>query len=175
MDARNFNLREYHMRPQYPLPDEYLIELGRLVALSSQLEQQINTWIGKLAGFDGLTDPTPFIIVNHSSTPQKIDMMCALCEERLADYPHLIKYKDIIGEVKSAIALRNKFVHSLIDFDKDKGCCVLMTASARGKIKVMTEDVRIGDIYSASKSVHKAMVSLARLVLNKEYEVPDLF
>lgn len=58
----------------WPLPDEYLIELGRVAALWATLESFLNICIGKLAGFNEFSDPKPFILVNHASVPQKIDM-----------------------------------------------------------------------------------------------------
>lgn len=52
----------------WPLPNEYLIELGRVGALWAALEFQLNITIGKLAGFD-IYDPTGFILITHSSFP----------------------------------------------------------------------------------------------------------
>ena len=39
------------------IPDEYLLALGTLVNNSARLEQYLNTLIGKIAGFNDLTDP----------------------------------------------------------------------------------------------------------------------
>lgn len=163
------------MKQNYPLPDAYLIELGRLVALSAQLEQQLNILIGKLAGFDELSDPTAFIMINHSSIPQKLDVLSTLCEERLKDFPHLYSYKDIVGSVKGAMALRNKFTHGSIGYADDGVSCVMMSASARGKLKVNIVPVEPNEIRSASKSIQKAIVDLMNLVLNTNYPCVDLF
>ena len=46
----------------WPLPDDYLIELGRVAALWATLETFLNMCIGKLAGFNDINDAKPFIL-----------------------------------------------------------------------------------------------------------------
>lgn len=53
----------------WPLPDSYLLELGRIAALWATLESFLNLCIGKLAGFNDLNDPKAFILVTHSISP----------------------------------------------------------------------------------------------------------
>ena len=50
----------------WPLPDPYLVEVGRVAAIWAQLESFLNLCIGKLAGFNDLNDPKAFILVTHS-------------------------------------------------------------------------------------------------------------
>jgi len=69
----------------WPLPDDYLRELGRVAALWTHLESFLNIWIGKLAGFD-LNDPKWFIFVAHASFPQRLDIFGALCEQLLPEF-----------------------------------------------------------------------------------------
>jgi hypothetical protein len=54
---------------EWPLPDSYLVELGRVAALWTTLEGLLNLCISKLAGFD-MNDPKAFILTTHSSFPQ---------------------------------------------------------------------------------------------------------
>jgi hypothetical protein len=73
----------------WPLPDNYLIEVGRVSVVWSALESFLNLCIGKLAGFSELEDPKPFILINHASFPQRLDMLGALCEQLVPEYPRL--------------------------------------------------------------------------------------
>ena len=41
----------------WPVPDKFLVEIGRITALWSVLETTLNLAIGQLAGFSVLTDP----------------------------------------------------------------------------------------------------------------------
>src|SRR5258707_122395 len=47
----------------WPLPDAYLLEIGRVAALWASLESFLNICIGKLCGFNDLNDPKAFILV----------------------------------------------------------------------------------------------------------------
>jgi hypothetical protein len=117
----------------WPLPDSYLVEIGRITVLWSSLETFLNLCIGKLAGFaDG--DPKPFILVNHSSFPQRLDMLGALCEHLAPDYPTLADYKAVLGALRSAQKERNKFAHHSLGPDETGGISMAV-GSARGSIK----------------------------------------
>ena len=63
----------------WPVANEYLVELGRITCAWGSLEHSLNTNIGKLAGFDEANDPIPFIFIIHSSFPQRLDMFGSLC------------------------------------------------------------------------------------------------
>lgn len=154
------------------MPDEYLLALGKLVTNAARLEQYLNTLIGTLAGFN-LSDPIPFIMVNHIGVSQKIDMVSAICGERLSGYPHLEKYENVISEAKAAISLRNKYVHNSMLFDPDEGCCLMATASARGKLKVSMDYVKLTDIEEASNKVRRTIAKIHNLILNTNHPIPD--
>jgi hypothetical protein len=95
----------------WPLPDDYLIEMGRVSALWTTLESLLNMCLGKLAGFNDLNDPKPFILVNHSSFPQRLDMLGSLCENLAPEFPSLADYDSVIGKLRSAQKRRNTFMH----------------------------------------------------------------
>lgn len=154
-------------------PDEYILALGKLVTNSARLEQYLNTLIGKIAGFNDLGDPTPFILVNHTAVSQKIDILSAMCEEQLPSYPHLKNYKEVMSEARSAIALRNKYVHNSFLFDPLEGRCLMMTASARGKLKLKYEYIGVENIEEASKKIKYVIVMLHNLILNTNHQSPN--
>ena len=86
----------------WPLPNAYLAELGRLAAMWSSLEGQLDLYLGKIAGFDDLSDPRAFILLKHSAFPQKLDSLAALCDHLAQQYPNLAEYASTIGRLKSA-------------------------------------------------------------------------
>lgn len=152
----------------WPLPDEYLIELGRISVVWATLETFLNLFIGKLAGFNELADPKPFILVNHSSFPQKLDMFGALCEQLVSDHPHLANYKDIISRLSSAQKLRNKFAHHGMAINSQTGKAEMALGSARGSLKVSVEQIDIADIRRATMSIDEAQAALYKLVLQRD-------
>ena len=141
------------------------------VTFSARLEQCLNTLIGIIAGFNDLSDPMPFIMINHISVSQKNDILSAMCEERLSELPHLENYKAVIGEAKNAIVLRNKYVHNSMLFDAKEKKCVLANASARGKLKIKIEYVGLDDVEKVSKQLARVMRMLHNLILNTKHPV----
>lgn len=83
----------------WPLPDPYLLEIGRVAGLWATLESFLNICIGKLAGFNDLNDPKAFILVTHSSFPQRLDILSALCEQLVPEFPSLQGYGAVIQQL----------------------------------------------------------------------------
>lgn len=152
----------------WPLPDEYLIEIGRVSTMWAILESFLNLCIGKLAGFNELGDPKPFILVNHASFPQRLDMLGTLCEQLAPEFPKLSGYKEVIARLKAAQSLRNKFAHHSIGFDKASGKAEIAIGSARGSLKVGVESVDVADIRRTVMNIDEAQVSLYKLVLGRD-------
>lgn len=157
-------------RSGWPLPDEFLVELGRVSALWASLESLLNTLLGKLAGFDAMSDATPFILVVHSSFPQRLDMLGALCEGLKAEHPNLANHKEVASKLRAAQTSRNRFAHNGISFDPNKRQYMLPQGSARGKLKLSVETVTVGDIHAVAKEIHEAQLALYKLVLKREIE-----
>ena len=168
MGPGNNHLMSSNFRLDLPLPDEYLIELGRITALWASLESMLNMCLGKLAGFDPLTDPTPFILITHTSFPQRLDMLGALCEQLGDTYPDLAEHKDVIGKLKSAQSTRNRYMHNGISYDPERRGHFLAQGSARGKVKTSITPVTVEEIHQAAREVHLASLALYKLVLKRE-------
>ena len=156
----------------WPMPDSYLIEIGRISGLWSSLEVFMNTCIGKLAGFDELNDPKPSILVYHSSFPQKLDMLGSLCEHLLPSFPDLSEYSSVISKLRAAQKARNTYVHHSMVEDTDTGKMMMATASFRGKVDATVRPVSLGDIRRASVAIDDAQRALYKLVLRRD--IPSL-
>jgi len=152
----------------WPLPDEFLIEMGRIGALWGPLESTLNMCLGKLAGFNDLDDPTPFIMIGHTNFPQRLDMLGSLCEHLSPAYPKLKGYQQVISSLKNAQKLRNRFVHNNVVEDKNTGDLTLAFGSARGTLKFSTGQVTLADLRRASMAIHEAALDLYKLVLNRD-------
>lgn len=153
----------------YPIPDKYLIEIGRVSALWASLESSLNMALGKLAGFNDLTHPAPFVLLTHASFPQRIDMLSSFCVLLSPAFPNLTKYQEVIAKLREAQKLRNRFAHNGLDYNSEDNSCRMVILSARGKIKAETVAVTIEDIRKASEYIHLAMLSLHELVTGKLY------
>lgn len=155
---------------EWPIPEEYLIEIGRLSALWSNLEAFLNISIAKLAGFNELENPKPFILLVHASVQNRIDMLGALCEQLVSEYPHLSKYKETISTLKKAQNGRNKFIHNQLVFNPDIASCQMPIGSARGSLKVSVEKITIADIRRAVIATDEALTALQNLICKSKLQ-----
>lgn len=152
----------------WPVPDNYLIEVGRVSVLWAALESILNDCLGELAGFQVQEDPKSFILMNHMSFPQRLDILGALCELLAIDHPNLAAYKKVIQELRSAQSMRNKFAHHGLAFISESGTVVMPSGSARGTLKFSVEKVSIADIRRATIAISEASTALTKLVLKSD-------
>jgi hypothetical protein len=152
----------------WPLPDGYLTEIGRVAVLWSCLEGFLNLCLGKLAGFNEHGDPKPFILVNHSSFPQRLDMLGALCEHLVPGFPSLADYKTTISILRAAQRERNKFAHNGIGPGENAGEVVMTSGSARGSLKTNVQTITVADIRRAAIAISEAQRNLYKLVLGRD-------
>lgn len=152
---------------EWPAPNAYMTELGRMTCLWGSLEAAVNIAISKLAGYEEILDYRAVIMVAHANFQQRIDMVSSFCEQLSPDYPHLSDYKATISKVKRAQKLRNKFAHNGVVYTPEDGRVTISTASARGSLKAFTEDVTIDQIRGVSVAIHEALCMLQELVTNK--------
>jgi len=151
---------------RWPLPDDYLKEIGRVAALWASLESFLNLCIAKLAGFNDLNDPTWFILVTHSSFPQRLDILSALCEHLANSHPTLKDHKAVVERLRHAAKLRNDFMHHGMH-QEESGDVVMTKGTARGRLKLRVEKIAIADLRRASMAIHEAELQLYKLVLRK--------
>ncbi|MDE1466392.1 hypothetical protein [Aurantiacibacter sp. D1-12] len=150
--------------PDY-LPDEWLIELGKVVKAWATFERMFDLMLQKLAGYNDPIDPFFTILTIHSSFPQRLDMFASLCEAHLHERPHLAEYKATLRDVKEAQRLRNMFMHQQIGpYENDQ--MVISKMSARGKLKMELRPVELSEITEAHEKIFLAGRSIYKLVLN---------
>jgi len=154
----------------WPLPDAYLLEIGRVAALWASLESFLNICIGKLCGFNDLNDAKAFILVTHSSFPQRLDILSALCEQLVNNFPSLKGYEAVVQRFRHAQKLRNDFMHYGMSENPDSGNIEMAKGTARGTLKVGVEKITVADLRRASMAIHEAQLDLYKLVLGRTIE-----
>jgi len=150
----------------WPVPDEYLLELGRMVSVWGSLESMTAVAISMLAGYDSPTDPRALTMVAHSNFQQRVDIVSALCGQLVEEYPHLKDYESVIKKIRAAQAGRNKYAHNALSLDED-GQVHIAYMSARGTFKTTVEIVRVIEIEEVTAKIHEAVCALQSLITNK--------
>jgi hypothetical protein len=152
----------------WPIPDEYLIEIGRVSALWASLESLLIPCIGKLLGFNEINDPKAFILLAHASFPQRMDILSTMCEQLAQNFPQITKYKEIISVLRNAQKARNKFLHNGVVFNSETNALEMPVGSARGTLRVKVEKITLADIRRATMAIDEAMTDLYNLILQTE-------
>ncbi|MFK4003782.1 hypothetical protein [Qipengyuania sp. NPDC077563] len=150
--------------PDY-LPDEWLVELGKVVKAWSTFERMFDLMLQKLAGYNDPIDPTFTILTFHSSFPQRLDMFSSLCAAHQETEKHLKNYKAIVAQVREAQGLRNIFMHQLIG-PGESGEMRISKMSARGQLRMEVRPIELSEISEAHKKIFEAGRAVYKLVLN---------
>ena len=152
----------------WPLPDKYLIPLGRITALWNSLEDLLNTSLNKLSGDNNFSHPVIYSLITHSSFPQRLDSLSSLCDLLKNEHKHLEKHRDVVRIIKNAQSKRNKFTHNGIILN-EKGELEMLTVSARGKLKMEVKPISLVELDRAAMSIHEAVLALHELITQKRY------
>ena len=153
------------------MPEEYLVELGRVNAIWASLESIINLVLAKISGFER-HDSRSIIMFEHLSMPQKLDILGSLGDQLAENHPNLKELPESISKIKSAQTSRNKFIHNPLNYNSDNKTLEMPIATARGKLKANVHKVSITDIKRVTVQISIAQRHLYKTVFSKEYPNP---
>lgn len=153
----------------FPVPNEYLTELGRVTALWGSLEQSVNNAINYLSGLEVHDHWRVAVLTAHSNFKQRVDIIDTLCNELKTQYPNLSNHIETTKLVRSAQKMRNHFFHNGIFFNEENGKVQTLSLSARGSLKTNVRDVNISKLKDLSAKIHESMLSLHGLITGKYY------
>lgn len=152
----------------WPLPEEVCTELGRLQALWNTLESALSIYIGKLTGFNDPNDMRAYILLNHTTFQQKLDILSLLCDYLMLEAPSLSKYPGVVSKLKAAQKHRNIFTHQHIIFNQETEELELTTGSSMGKLKTDVRKFSVEEIKRSIIDIDEANASLYELILGKK-------
>lgn len=147
------------------IPDEYLIEIGKVTVQWSVLETVFDLCSIKLAGMD-VMEPRGTAIFAHMTFPLKLDVFVAMVDSLQSGYPRLQNYKAVVAAVREAQTIRNKIVHSKWLF-RD-GIVYLSRITARGAVKTSTDPITVDELRKAAIQIESAARDLLKLVIISE-------
>lgn len=153
----------------WPLPEAYLLEMGRIFALWGSLESSINLAISKLAGYEGTLDWRAAVLTAHSNFQQRVDVLTTFCEQLQHDYQHLSEYKSVVEKIRKVQMRRNQYAHSSIYLNEESGKVQTSSLSARGKLKTKIQEVNLEELKQVSADIHEAMLDIHHLITQVRY------
>lgn len=153
----------------WPLPNEFLVELGRISVLFSLLESNVNVAISKLSGYEGILDWRSAVTTAHANFKQRIEILETMLHELHDEHPNLDGYLRIIKSLKSVQAGRNKYSHNTMGVSESSEKVELSSLSARGKLKPSLETVSIDDLKDLAARIHVVHLDLHELITGSKY------
>lgn len=162
--------QRHQFKSDWPIPEDFMLELGRMTTVWAGLENGLLLYISRLAGYDALIDPRAAILLAHTSFQQRIEKLESLCELLSTNFPHLNDYKKAIRKLELAQKARNKYSHNPITYNEKTTELNVSRYSARKELKVVTEVVELKDIKEATAKIHEASCALHSLFTQKELE-----
>lgn len=156
------------LKEHWPLPNEYLIELGRISSLWGSLEGTVNLCINMLAGYDAVYDYRAAIMLVHANFKQRADILETLLEQVSIEHSNLKGYDKTIKLIARSQKGRNKYIHNMMGLNPDNNKVELSTMSARGRLKTNVEVVTLQQLKEVSAVIHEASCSLHSLVTKNE-------
>lgn len=148
----------------WPAPEKYLIELGRILSLWGTLESNVNIAISQLAGYQKILDWRAAVLTAHSNFKQRIDIFSTLCDQLQHEHPHLSNYKKVVNRIVKIQKMRNKYAHNSMTWNEEKSRVEIGSMSARGKLKTNIEEVKVEDLKSVSAQIHETMLELHYII-----------
>jgi len=144
------------------IPDQFLIAIGKVCIAWGHLEDVIDLCIPKLAGMD-IYDSRSRIMINHATWPQRIDILGALINALVIDYPRLKGWDSVSPLLKKAQEGRNRIIHGHFAYENDK--LIMARSTSRGKLKVSLDEVTITEINEIISDIQIAAAEVLNLVI----------
>jgi hypothetical protein len=155
------------------IPDEYLLEIGRIVTRWSILESTLDLCLMQLSG-RSILDPRSTIIFNHMAFPMKMDILGAFIDSLLPNYPRLSEYKDIIKKLGDAQKQRNLAAHSKWGMDNTTKQVLVSNLTSRGKLKTSVKPISVNQLKEAADLITDAARDLYLMVVSSgDKEAPQ--
>ncbi len=149
------------------LPDDYLIEIGKVSVQWSMLEMVFDLCSIKLAGMDA-DEARAMAVFAHMPFQMKLDVFGAMVDSLQTNYPRLKSYAEVLSLVRQAQSARNKIIHAR--WSHKNGVVTIGRMTARGKVKTSIDTISLDEIRSATELIGKASVQVWKLVISGSQE-----
>lgn len=157
----------YPDRTVVTLPDDYLVAIGKVCVQWGMLEQVVDKALHKF-GDVNMDDWRPPVFTAHMSWPQKMNILDALVDGLVGEYPALSRYKiEVAPVLRKAQSGRNRIVHAFWGYDDKTASAHILSLTARGKLKTSVDPIGISDIDSIADEIALAGMLLWKLLVGK--------
>jgi hypothetical protein len=152
----------------WPVPNDYLVEIGRLALLWARLETYVGTTIAVLAGHGDLTDARAYILFTHHSFEQNLQLLAKLCAQLVAGTPNLKAYPQVIEKLEAAKQERDRLINGSMAPNPGNGEIEMEVIAVKEKLTTRCQKVELADFKRAVLLLDDAQHSLYELIIAVE-------
>jgi|SRR5690606_4122235 len=148
----------------WPLPDAYLIEVGRLALMWSRLENLLRNTVANLAGLENLSDPRLFTVFKFSDFERDVQLLEQLCAQQAANAPNLKRYPALAAELRAARQAYALYIHGGMTPNPGDGEIEMDMPRADHPKRTETRRISVVDIRRAVLLIDETQHSLYNMV-----------
>ncbi len=152
----------------WPLPDEYLAEIGRITLLWARLEKLLATAVANLAGFGNLADPRIYIVFTRPDFQHNLGLLQELCDHLAPRNPRMQDYPQVIALLAAAALSRARYTGGGLATNPGDGRVELDVARAGDRFNLTTVPVAVTDLQQVAVEIDAAQHALYKLVMTLE-------
>jgi hypothetical protein len=152
----------------WPLPDDYLAELGRIALLWGRLENLLRNVIANLSGLENLTDPRFYVVFNQPTFEENTELLNKLCEQLLPGAPNLKRYPQIIDQLKLAKRQRDLYLGGGMSPNPGNGDIEMDVINVLGQVEEVSRKIEIADLKRVIMQIDDVQHALYNLVVGLE-------
>ena len=147
------------------IPDEYLVEIGRICRRWSVLESLMHICTVKVAGMD-IQRASSLIIFAHMSFPLRLDVLGAIVEAANFNgkYPWLADYPRVDKLLRKAQKERNAVIHAT--WGDEGGAMHMGGFSAHGSLKILSKPISVAELRTSADAIYEAAEELHALIMH---------
>ncbi|MET0379085.1 MAG: hypothetical protein ABW049_08855 [Spongiibacteraceae bacterium] len=152
----------------WPLPDDYLIEVGRLALVWGRLENLLRNVVANLAGLENLSDPRLFLVFNHPDFEHNVELLRQLCKQLAPGTPNLKHYPELVAQLLAVKKIRDTYLNGAMSPNPGNGEIEMDVPAEHNPAEIITRKVQVVDLRCAMMAIDDVQHEVYNLVVGLE-------
>ena len=148
---------------EFPLPENYLLELGHITVLWANLEAEVKVAINYLSGVGELDQWRVYILTAHCGFQERVDIVETLYKQLQGVLPEFAEFSQVVKLIRAAQKERDRYTHNTLAMNEKKQVQITRQ-QAQGSLKIKVELVSPSDLKNVSRKIHLAILALDVLI-----------
>jgi hypothetical protein len=148
----------------WPLPNDYLVEVGRIALMWARLETLVMNSVANFSGLENLADPRNFIVYSRPNFGENIQLLEALCDHLLPTNPNLHGYQQVLDQLRDAQGAMALYTRGGMNPNPGTGAVEMDLPDPASPGRTLSRQVQIADLRRAMMVIDEAQHALYKLL-----------